>query len=388
MKILLIPSWYITETRPDSGIYFRQKALALQEAGYEVGIVFVNNHWGYWREKLKKRQFFAKISQKDSEIPTVRIDIIGLPLRLSFLQKRYAQRVWECYEFYEAKYGKPDIIHAHGYLSAYAAAYLKLKKNIPYVYTEHASFFKDQSFPKSHLPMIALASDHANEITAVSTALRTWMKQNFSKNIEIVPNMIDIRRFDYVPTRKNKDFTFLYVGDLIDLKAPQNLLLAFSLLKKQVDFNSCRLEIIGMGDLKKSLELTVKQSNLQQFVTFHGLLSSLKVAEKMKEASCLVLTSEVETFGVVLIEALASGLPIIATDCGGPADIVTPEVGILVPKNDVNSLVIAMEKVFKNQITFNPKEIREIAIQRFSNEAVAKKWHEIYNKILTQCAKK
>jgi glycosyltransferase involved in cell wall biosynthesis len=384
MKILLIPSWYVTETRPDSGIYFRQKALALQEAGYDVGIVFVNNHWGYWREKLIKRQFFAKISQNDSEIPTVRIDIIGLPLRLSFLQKRYAQRVCECYEFYEAKYGKPDIIHAHGYLAAYAAACLKLRKNIPYIYTEHASFFKDQSFPKSHLPMIDLAAKQANEITAVSTSLRTWMKQNISKNIEIVPNMTNTSHFIYLPTQKNKEFVIVYVGDLIKLKSPQNLIKAFILLKKKTGLESVYLEIVGIGDLKKSLEFDVKQANLQKFVTFHGLLSSQKVAEKMKESNCLVLTSEIETFGIVLIEALASGLPIIATDCGGPSDIITPEVGILIPINDVDALAIAIEKIFLNQKFYNHKKIREIAIQKFGNEAVIKKWLQIYERVLSK----
>jgi glycosyltransferase involved in cell wall biosynthesis len=381
MKILIIPSWYVSETRPDSGIYFRQLAISLQDAGHDVGVVFVNNHLGNWYEKVKKRLFFANKTFVNDTIPTLRLDVLGLPLRWAFLQKNYAQRVLECYEIFVAQFGQPDLIHAHGYLAAAAAAHIKERHKIPYLYTEHASFFKDQTFPKSHLAMIEKAAENADCITAVSSALGEWMQQNIEKSIKIVPNLTDTSLFYPDLSRQNKNFTFLFVGDLTPLKAPHHLLSAFDLFKKYDLKDNCCLEIIGIGEMQKELQGWVKKQNLSSFVKFHGLLSAKEVAEKMQEARCLVLCSEIETFGVVLIEAMASGLPLIATDCGGSSDIVTAEVGIMVEKGNIFKLAEAMKSIYLNSTERNPQKIRNIALQKFGNEAVVKKWITIYTSI-------
>jgi glycosyltransferase involved in cell wall biosynthesis len=381
MKILIIPSWYVIDSRPDCGIYFRQLAISLQDADHKVGVVYVNNHLGNWREKVKKRQFCAKKTFINDTIPTLRLDVLGLPLRWSFVQKKYAQRVLECYDLFVTQYGKPDIIHAHGYLAAAAAAHIKARHKTPYLYTEHASFFKDQSFPNSHLTMIEQAAKNADSITAVSSALKGWMLQNIKKNIEIVPNLTDTSLFQPKLSHQNKNFTFLFVGDLTPLKAPHHLLAAFDLFKKSDVQGNCRLEIIGIGEMLKELQESVQKQNLSACVKFHRLLSAKEVVAKMQEARCLVLCSEVETFGVVLIEAMASGLPLIATDCGGPSDIVSDEVGILVPKGNIPKLAEAMKSIYLNSTKWNPQNIRSIALQKFGNEAVVKKWVAIYERI-------
>jgi L-malate glycosyltransferase len=384
MKVLIIPSWYVSKSRPDSGIYFKQQATAFNDAGHDAGIVFVNNHMSHWKEKVKEKQYYSKRIHINEGVKTVRLDAIGLPLRWHFTQKKYALRVLECYECYVKQFGQPDIIHAHGYMAAYAASFITDKTGINFVYSEHTSFFKGLCFPSSHLPMIRIASEKACAITAVSSALRDWMEQIIPKQIIIVPNMVNTKLFNFEQDFNKKCFTYLFVGDLIGLKNPKMLLSAFLILKKNLPDFEGNLFIVGMGKQKSELENWIKEQDLSRDIHFYGLLSSEKVAKKMKAANCLVLCSEIETFGVVLIEAMASGLPIISTNCGGPADIITPDVGILVNRNNILELSEAMREMYLQNHQWDSHHIRKQAILKYSNEAVTKKWIELFSSLLFQ----
>jgi glycosyltransferase involved in cell wall biosynthesis len=381
MKILIIPSWYVSEKHPDSGIYFRQLAISLQEAGHDVGVIFVNNHFGNWREKVKKRQFFTKKTFVNDTIPTFRLDVLGLPLRWAFIQKKYAQRVLECYEMFVAQYGQPDILHAHGYMAAYASTFIQTKSGIPLVYTEHSTYFKNQDFPVSHLPMIKIAAENAKGITSVSSALKEWMKQNNMYNVKVIPNLTDTNLFKLEEKNKHNIFTFLFVGDINAQKSVDILLDAFNLLKKETN-PEIQLLLVGSGSLKKSLEKWVRHHDLEKNIQFLGLLTDKNVAQQMQKAHCLVLSSNIETFGVVLIEAMACGLPVIATDCGGTSDVVSNETGVLVPKNDVLAFSNAMQNVLSNINDWDATKIRNYSIQNFGNEAVVIKWVNYYKSIL------
>jgi glycosyltransferase involved in cell wall biosynthesis len=98
-------------------------------------------------------------------------------------------------------------------------------------------------------------------------------------------------------------------------------------------------------------------------------------------ANCLVLPSLLETFGVVLIEALATGLPVISTRSGGPEDIVTPEVGVLVEPGDVPGLANALGTM-REAATHDPQALRAQAIRRYGYEAVGAQLREVYQRAL------
>ena len=83
----------------------------------------------------------------------------------------------------------------------------------------------------------------------------------------------------------------------------------------------------------------------------------------------MVLSSEVETFGVALVEAMTAGLPVIATRCGGPESIVSLETGILVKRNDSVKLAKAMQKIIDNYSIYDPNKIRQIALEEYGDKA-------------------
>ncbi|MNQ69616.1 GDP-mannose-dependent alpha-(1-2)-phosphatidylinositol mannosyltransferase [compost metagenome] len=96
------------------------------------------------------------------------------------------------------------------------------------------------------------------------------------------------------------------------------------------------------------------------------------------------MASRYETFGVVIIEALALGKPVVATRCGGPESIVGDGDGLLVPVDDIESLSSAMWKLYRNPSDYNSEQIKRSCIERFSEETIAKSLKSIYEKVLSK----
>ena len=105
------------------------------------------------------------------------------------------------------------------------------------------------------------------------------------------------------------------------------------------------LTIIGDGPEKNKLKLLSHKLQINNRVNFIGYQKKAVVADVIRDHDALVLSSDVETFGVVLVEAMTVGLPVIATKCGGPESIVLPETGILVEPNNSTELYTAMKHI-------------------------------------------
>jgi glycosyltransferase involved in cell wall biosynthesis len=118
-------------------------------------------------------------------------------------------------------------------------------------------------------------------------------------------------------------------------------------------------------------------------VTFLGTLDRGSVVKEMQSADAFVLSSRHETFGVVLIEALACGLPVIATTCGGPECIVEPDDGLLVPPNDASALAGAMERMMVQRSLYSAVKLRERCLTRFGGKAVTTQIADVYAKVLS-----
>ena len=108
-------------------------------------------------------------------------------------------------------------------------------------------------------------------------------------------------------------------------------------------------------------------------IEFLGIRDPEEVAALMQKSAVLVLPSRAESFGAVLVEALASGTPVIATRCGGPEDIVTDKVGRLVASEDPEALANAIADVLSNLDSYRPEDLRAYAVSRFSLRSVTER---------------
>jgi glycosyltransferase involved in cell wall biosynthesis len=136
--------------------------------------------------------------------------------------------------------------------------------------------------------------------------------------------------------------------------------------------------------LSEDMRELARELRLDGHVEFLGPQPPAEVARYMRESAVLVLPSRAESFGCVLVEALACGTPVVSTRCGGPEDIVHDGVGRLVPTDDPTSLATAIEDVLDRQEEFEPSRLREYALENFSWDSLAERTVSLYREALAQ----
>src|SRR5262245_22038436 len=119
-------------------------------------------------------------------------------------------------------------------------------------------------------------------------------------------------------------------------------------------------------------------------VNFAGKKPLNELVQLMQESALLVLPSRKESLGVVLVEALACGTPVVATRCGGPEDIVTSRAGVLVRPDDPEALAAGIELVIDRREAYNPVSLREYAFEKFSWTTIAKQHVDLYREAIAR----
>jgi glycosyltransferase involved in cell wall biosynthesis len=146
--------------------------------------------------------------------------------------------------------------------------------------------------------------------------------------LELVENGVDLDLFRPKSTVGGRGkFRILYVGRLVDWKRVDLLVDACARLIGNVEFE---LDLVGDGPLRGSLMEQARRLLLMNHIRFRGRLAQSAAAELLRDADVMVLPSMRECGGAVVLEAMASGVPVIATDWGGPADYITEETGTLI----------------------------------------------------------
>jgi glycosyltransferase involved in cell wall biosynthesis len=276
-----------------------------------------------------------------------------------------------------------DIIHANWSLSAFSTWLSRPIHRKPYIVTVHGSdVFKGISIPVvSTLTRICLNS--ANHVIAVSTELRDALLALGVKpgKISIISNAVNLSSFH--PSDEKKLNIILFVGNLTESKGIEYLIEAMPTVLQRI--KNYRLTIIGDGPQRRKLEKLAQTLGIQEYIDFIGSQPQTVVSEWMQKSKIFVLPSIYEGFGIVLLEALASGLPVVGTQVGGIKDIITPEVGALVPPASPESLANAILDILTNEDRYS--QIREQAVpyvrNRFTWKTKVQEIIEIYRKTLS-----
>jgi glycosyltransferase involved in cell wall biosynthesis len=182
--------------------------------------------------------------------------------------------------------------------------------------------------------------------------------------------------------RKAGQFTYISVANLIERKRIDLVIRAFSEIHRQ-DENTA-LMIVGGGSALPELKKLCGELGVENAVAFTGVVANKDLPAVYNRCHCFVLPSQAETFGVVYAEAAACGLPVIATDCGGPADIVNNENGILIQKDSLNELTEAMQYIKQKIKKFNARNIADDISNRFGEKSIAHILTDIYNGVINE----
>jgi glycosyltransferase involved in cell wall biosynthesis len=382
MHVLVLPSWYPTTEAPRTGIYFVEQIQCLQDAGLRMGVV-------YPEQQSLRRCSGATLRQKHWQtewtnaygIPTLRHYGWNVWWKFPPGQRLRVRRAVRLGRRYVERHGVPDLLHAHSARWAgAAAARLGDELDVPYVLTEHFSGFQRQSIFPWRRPVVRRGFRHATSIATVSTSLKeTLIDRGFvsPSDATVIPNFVRGSFFSPPPNaRRPSPFQFITVAHLHPKKNISGLLEAFTEAFSAQD--DVLLTIVGDGPKRSALEHQARGFGLNNRVSFRGALDRSTLRSALWEADAFVLPSRHETFGVVLIEAMATGLPVVATRCGGPEDIVTPATGLLVPPDDPKALAEALRTMRRTHDTYDADAVRASALDRFGPEPFVQRTRAFY----------
>lgn len=360
-------------SKDEPSIFCRDQASALTKAGHQVAMLVCNfyslrhkRRWGIFR--LNGEPYPAWVcSFPLGAIPPVPVSLF---LKVSHILLRCAMKrvLKTC--------GRPDVLHAHFYTMGAIARFIKQDYGIPLVVTEHASNINQEVLPLSVRRLAEQAYRAADKLIAVSSGLRRRITQHFCLDSVVIPNIVDCPPMEAHSAAGKKDFVLVSAGNLLYRKGFDLLLKAFAAARFDA---SVRLKIMGAGAYESTLRKMMADWHLETQVELSGQpYKRADFFQACQKADAFVLASRGETFGVVYIEAMAAGCPVIATDCGGPSDFVTPENGLLVPPEKVKALTEALQRMRHTAGTYDRTGIARFARDRFAPEVVGARLNAVY----------
>lgn len=382
--VVVFPSGYPTLHAPVSGIFFLEQVQALQHNGVDMGVVYpdLRSLRTLSPSALLENRF--QVTKRIEEgVQTVRCAGWNVPNTKLRMHLHVVLYRWLLKKYIEA-YGRPDLIHAHSALWAgHAARVVSEEMDIPLVITEHSTGFARDLYAPWEKQIICRVFHRAASVIAVSEALAKELKPYApADRLCVIPNMVNTDQFGLPPSpRSSSPFTFLNVALLTPKKGIDVLLHAFA--QSFEGEPDVQLDIGGDGPQRAELEDLARRLGIGSQVRFLGRLSRDEVRDRMWKANCFVLSSHVETFGVVVIEAMATGLPVVATSAGGPEEIITDRAGVIVEPDNVDALAAAMHETYRSGSGMEEDKIRTIVKKGYSRLAVSERIKSMYERILS-----
>lgn len=384
MHVVIVPSWYSNEKNAVLGSFFKEQAMALKESGIDITVCYNEIFPIYSYDKLKNI-FINKITRNiEDGLDTYRYRDFNYLLHSHKRFLLFSRRIKRLIDKVLEDKGKIDLIHFHScFWAGVCAPYIKNTFKIPYIITEHTSIYNSKKIKKSYMDYIYNAYKNADALISVSNSLKFEMLEILNRDITVIHNFIDGQKFNIIQENTDnlkKKFNFFSLAFLVDGKGFETLISACEILvSKGYDF---LLEIGGDGYLRKKLEENVRDKNLSNNIIFLGLLTREQVILKMNQCDAFILASCYETFGVVYIEALACGKPVIAVKNGGAEEIINEKVGILVDKCDYFKIADAMEKMICNIKYYGKEYIRKYFLDNFEKHIIIAKLKDVYKNCL------
>ena len=378
MRVLVIPTWYPNGEDKLMGVYHKEFTYALNNYGIKADMLFID------RQRLSNpfKYLFMKKKEIDKET-NYNVYIYKLlnlsPISFKLGINRYVKKLDYAFKDYLKYNEKPDLIHAHVTVPAgYAACIIGKKYNIPVIVTEHCGnlerFFKNDSLKK-----------YGNFVLKNSTysTVSKYMKDivlKYTNECYIIPNLVDTTPFNNDIVRKRNN-VFKLVS-VCALREGKRLDIAFKAIKKLKEQNiKIHLDVIGDGFYENYYKQVCDELNLHKEITFLGRKNKFEIAEILKKENALLISSELESFGIPGIEAMASGLPIVSTDCLGPTEYINSKVGVICKVNNVDDMADKIKYLIDHYEKYDNNYIRKEA-SRYSKEEVIKNTIKLYNKIL------
>ena len=374
LHILFLARWYPNREDPMFGLFVRRHAEAAA-LFQQVSVVYVHAIKGQKTTfEVQKKQagnlteYCVYYKKPKASNPVAKL--IGI---LRFYK---ANRL--AVNMLENESGAVDLIHVHiltrlGLLAWLLAA----QRKIPYLITEHWSRYLpvNDGFKGFFRKTISrFVVKRAARITTVTENLATAMRNHGleNPNYNVLPNVVNMQVFNILEDKpKSEVIRFVHLSCFEDKsKNISGLLNVLAALKKEQLAFECIL--IGDGMDFDRLRNYAVQLNLTSNLHFTGLLEGEELAKTLASADFMVMFSNYENMPVVILEALACGLPVVATRVGGIPEMINAQNGLLIEPGDEAALREAIYWMSKNYQQYNSEKLRSSVADIYGFEAVGK----------------
>ncbi len=383
--ILVLPKWYPNPEYESAGI-FVQRHIESVLPHTNISVLYVAASTELKGFSIRKEY------KKEKGIDTLRFyygrEITGISFLDRFLKLfLYFFCLKKGYSFLEKKKNKIDLIHVTVLLRTGIFAWIKNKfTGTPYIITEHwtgylpmTGHYKKNGLKKLLTPSII---KNAELISPASDDLGKAMKTlGLNNEYFTVHNVVDTDFFKPDFNHKNTIPKILTVAMLLD--EHKNISGILRTLKKIKDEGiNFEYHIFGKGEDEKKLKNHSIELGLKKNVFFHGLQPPDRIAKEMRNADFFLLFSNYENLPCVIIEAMASGIPVLSSDVGGISEMIqNKKVGELIPAQDEKLLFEKIKHFISHNSTYDKKYISEFAKSNFGKEHIGLRIRKMYESI-------
>ncbi len=377
MNILHLLSWFPTPDDPTLGNFCVRMIDALPEACHSVILSVCDG-------KNMTKAFEVKEIEGTHH---THVQIYIRPPKVNAIRKLKMLRMYQYgLNYIKKHYFNPDLIHLHvTYPLGQVALLWKKLFGYKYVLTEHWTIYQPQN--KNVLvgglkKKIVKIANNAELIMPVSLDLQHCMEGHGVKNrFRVIYNLVNTEMFCLGEAKTEQKKLILHISTLRDeAKNFSGILRTIERLRQQRD--DFELHVIHDYEAPE-FKTFVKEHHLEDCVIFHGKKTSAEVAEAYQKADFFVLFSNFENLPCVIVEAFASGVPVLSTAVGGIAEILSPERGILIQQGDENALLQGMNTLLDHSQDYDREAIRDYAIKTFAAQNIGQQIFEEYEKVVT-----
>ena len=377
MFIVIVARGVPSERTPLWGIFELDQARALRAAGHRVVIAALDV-----RSIRRRRPFGLRHEVVGGiDVHTASIPLGRVP---TAIDQAVLDRAFDAvYGRIVARHGAPDIVHAHFTKYALAASRSQHRDDFTLVVTEHNSKFTPTSIPLDLRVKASEAYRRADEVIAVSPALAEIITNNFDLPVKVVPNIVDVATFARLPRVSHTGrIRLVSVGNLIERK--RMVLLVDGFAQAFADRPEISLAIMGEGDQRDEITRHVEESGLTGRVELLGQCTRAEISHEFATADGFVLLSQWETFGVVFIAAMASGLPVLSSLCGGPEGFIHEGVGMFADTSGVAELAGSLAEFVGHFRDWDADSIRADVTARFGPDTIAAELTRVYTEAMSR----
>lgn len=382
--ILVLPSWYPSEVDPTSGDFVQRHIEAISAYRQQYVIHVVKDEKGFITKNVK--EVFNKKNNYCELIIYYHIPKTGISSLDQFRSDNKYQRIYKkAIEKYIKKEGTPSLVHVHVAMKAgLLACWIKRNFSIPFIVSEHSTAYLPEADIQIHNygEIFKRRTKKILKESRLVTVVSKWLGNAIKKEFPFVkwvciPNVYNSKIFYSQHNQRTEPPVFVHASIMNYQKNTEGIIHAFKkvrdtdkdfILKLFGPINDCIIQAIDLAGLRKN-------------IIIQGDVPQLELADAIRDSKAVIMNSRFETFGCVLIEANACGIPALVTDIPVFHEIIEENInGIFVPGNDPEELAKAIINFIDEKYSFDKNKIC-VTTEKYNYKNVGRQFNEAYNQI-------